>query len=151
MIVHGCPYRLMSGMDVSAIGRAASPASQAANHAPPSPRSTAAHSRDGRCQPCNRLRPTGDLRSVTGRMQMDRRGHNRREAGLTAFGPALTMRPSRGWWPFRQPPTMRTPASSDALRVPRAVADGVKRGRAERSGPARPRASSARAPPGRAA
>jgi hypothetical protein len=146
MIVHGCSPRLMSGMDVSPARRAASPNPPATNHAPPSPRSTAAHSRVGRCQPCNRSRPTNDVRAVAVRARGDHHGRDRREAGLTAFGSALTIRRSRGRWSFRRPTAAWALFSFEFFTPLRAVADSVRRGRAERSGLARPRASSARAP-----
>ena len=101
----------------------------------------------GAVNPCNPSRRTAEVRDVTVRARADHRRRDRREAGLTAPGPALTIGRSRKGGADRQPPASGAPCPACAPSpAPRAPADGVERGRAERSGPARPRASSARVP-----
>lgn len=88
--------------------------------APPSPRSSAAHSRGACRQPCNRSRLGDDVLSVTVRVPGDQ-GRDRRVAGLTVRGPALIIRRSQGWCVIRQPPTMSTfHVSAASCRVDRA-------------------------------
>lgn len=111
----------------------------------PSPRSSAAHSRDGRRQPCNRSRLGNEVLPVTGRAQGGHPAGSAR-SGVDGGRPGFDHAAIAG--------TACHPAAANgehsscsvcALPCSARVADGVRRGRAKRSGPARPRASSARA------
>ncbi len=131
---------LVSGL-ISA--RCSPPLDHAAAQPPPSPRSSAAHGRSGRGQPCNRSRSPDDALSVTVRKQAAcgagsaRSGVDRDRSGFDHAAIAGMELPNRTG--ARLPGAFRTAMFAlpcSLCRVRARVPDGVPAREAKRSGPA---------------